>query len=47
MISAAPREEIEAALHPGCRPVAFVKKPFTLDELERTVDAALGPPAVH
>lgn len=42
MVSAAPREEIEAALEPGCRPAAFVKKPFTLEELERTVGAVLG-----
>ena len=46
MVSAAPREEIEAALDPDCVPVAFVKKPFTLEELERTVGAALGLP-VH
>jgi two-component system OmpR family response regulator len=45
MISAAPREEIEAALDPDCRPVAFVKKPFTLEELERIVQEALAPPA--
>ena len=47
MVSAAPREEIEAALDPGCVPVAFVKKPFTLEELERTVGDVLGSVAVH
>lgn len=42
MVSAAPREEIEAALDPDCRPAAFVRKPFTLDDLEKTVGAVLG-----
>ena len=46
MVSAAPREEIEAALDPDCRPFAFVRKPFSLEELERTVGAALAPAAV-
>jgi CheY-like chemotaxis protein len=40
-VSATPAEEVREKLRPGLEPSGFVKKPFHLDDLWRTVDEAL------
>ncbi|BDG09074.1 response regulator [Anaeromyxobacter paludicola] len=46
-VSGSPPEEVRAcAERPGLRPVGYVKKPFHLDELMKTVEAALSPAVV-